>query len=228
MVGRAGRRGFDAIGYTIFFEANPDRVRELLYAPMQSITTATPINPETVLKLLILLEHNASELQRRSAHTALERLMQAPVGVRDSVQAAALNRSILHFSLLFLRHQLLVDRRGGPIGFSGLVSHVPEHSVAANTLAALIRFGALNRLAAPFRVAPSTRALLNQPQKQVEEARKEAKKELMQLLAYLFFHVRAQDKHRLAPLHPEIKVPRSLPLPVFQSLSLSGTLRPIS
>jgi hypothetical protein len=178
MGGRAGRRGFDTVGYTVFLGVTEAKVRKLLYSPLPQLETSTLMSVDTALKSLILYS------QAKDTSSALNRIRNlfGPCLCTNSIADPSEQHLIFRFSLEFLYQLNLIDSAAKPIGLAGFVSHLSEICPANYALAFLIICGTFDGLCDSYRLP----MLVNRSSEAVL-ARRRTRKEILNVLAHMLF-----------------------------------------
>lgn len=131
MSGRAGRRGFDTVGNVIFFGVPYARIASLVSSPLPTLRGHFPLTVTMVLRSFQLLSDCTAGAHAAAAKRAIANMLRQPF---FSSGRPHLQEQIGHhfrFSIEFLRQQLLLDARGRPLGYAGLVAHL-YHTEPAN------------------------------------------------------------------------------------------------
>lgn len=119
--GRAGRRGFDALGNVVFLGIVPEKVFRLLSSRLPDLNGHFPITTSLILRLATLLhESNNSQFAIRTINSILSQ-PRLYLGSPDSKMAVLHH---LRVSIEYLRRQSLLDINGSPLNFAGCVSHL--------------------------------------------------------------------------------------------------------
>lgn len=141
--GRAGRRGFDNIGYSVFFDIPPQKIANLIATPLPKIQYLPLLDVDTALRMLILFDQSKDKKQTKET---LQKLLKSP-HVDQTTEGPSLEHQLLfRFSLEFLFHLRLTDEKGRPTGLAGLVSHTAEISPANFALSYVILNGSLDSI----------------------------------------------------------------------------------
>ncbi|PGG98688.1 hypothetical protein GX51_06695 [Blastomyces parvus] len=119
--GRAGRRGFDALGNVVFQGLPYSKVCRLLSSRLPDLRGHFPITTSLVLRLFILLNESK---QAPNAVKMVNSLLSSPHIYLGGGEA---RDSVLHhlrFSIEFLRRNYLLSPDGAPLNFAGCISHL--------------------------------------------------------------------------------------------------------
>lgn len=143
--GRAGRRGFDMLGNVVFHGVSMGKIHRLMSSRLPDLNGHFPITTTLVLRLFTLLnESKDSPFAIRSVNALLSQ-PRLYLGGEES------KMTVLHhlrFSVEYLRRQFLLDSRGAPLNFAGLVSHLYFTENSAFAFHALLKDGYFHKLSA--------------------------------------------------------------------------------
>ncbi|KAK4988926.1 hypothetical protein LTR66_007187 [Elasticomyces elasticus] len=141
--GRAGRRGFDLLGNVVFQNISEAKVCRLLSSRLPDLNGHFPVTTTLVLRLFTLLSDSKNS---QYAVKAINSLLSQP---RLYMGGPAFKDQTLHhlrFSIEYLRRQYLLDSRGAPLNFAGLVSHLYFTENASFAFHALLKEGFFHEL----------------------------------------------------------------------------------
>lgn len=143
--GRAGRRGFDLLGNVVFQGVSDGKICRLLSSRLPDLNGHFPVTTTLVLRLFTLLHESQNS---KYAVKAINSLLSQP---RLYMGGPAFKDQTLHhlrFSIEYLRRQRLLDARGAPLNFSGLVSHLYYTENSSMAFHSLLKEGYFHRLCA--------------------------------------------------------------------------------
>jgi len=162
VIGRAGRRGMDLRGHTVFFGLPSDKVSRLIRSRLPSLLGNVVLSPSLVLRLLMrqsLLRDaveaapakRKEELQRhqREAAGACARMVELPLFAPSALLREQASHNF-HVCIQFLHAQGLLMRDDGgllaPNDLSALIAHLFFMEPANFAFLALLQSGYLARL----------------------------------------------------------------------------------
>lgn len=178
MAGRAGRRGFDHLGYTVFFDVGTQKIQELTFSPLHQLKSAVAVDIDTFLKMLIL--YSEADV-KSSLPQILSKLMILPLNRENDQQFKIDFQLFLRAGIEFFFRMKLVDEKCNPVGLARFVSGISQDSKSFSNfaLAYLIANHAFDEICQPFDLTQTAPA----------SERKEAKQKLLHVLSLLFFNV---------------------------------------
>lgn len=141
--GRAGRRGFDLFGNVVFHGLSQAKVNRLISSRLPSLQGHFPISTSLVLRMFSLIDGSQESLYSQKA---INQLLSQP---RLFLGGDSFKEQVLHhlrFSIEYLRRQHLIDARGSPINFAGLVGHLYYTQNGAFAFHALLKHGVLHTI----------------------------------------------------------------------------------
>jgi len=191
--GRAGRRGIDNLGHTIFFGINQPRVKELLYSPLQSLESSPTIDINTVLKMMIL--YNGYE-NKDNAISFLKKLIKRPLSIDCDVNGDVREKQLgVLYAVQFLNDIKLLDNKARPIGLSGLVSHIAEIFPVNILIHYLLISGAFDTICASYELTTQFENFSD-----LLKCRRACREYIMEILTHLIPFKRKDPKITLKPL----------------------------
>ncbi|KAK6333848.1 hypothetical protein TWF730_004030 [Orbilia blumenaviensis] len=182
--GRAGRRGFDLFGNVVFHGLPQAKVNRLISSRLPSLQGHFPISTSLVLRMFSLIDGS-----RESPYSqkAINQLLSQP---RLFLGGKRFREQVLHhlrFSIEYLRRQHLIDAKGRPINFAGLVGHLYYTQNSAFAFHALLKDGVLHSVCKDIDSKPQGTTLM-----------------LMSIMAHIFGRRRCKPLAELGPLMAEI------------------------
>ncbi|KAK6509847.1 hypothetical protein TWF481_004576 [Arthrobotrys musiformis] len=141
--GRAGRRGFDLFGNVVFHGLSQAKVNRLIGSRLPSLQGHFPISTSLVLRMFSLIDGSHESLYSQKA---INQLLSQP---RLCMGGDSFKEQVLHhlrFSIEYLRRQHLIDAKGRPINFAGLVGHLYYTQTSAFAFHALLKDGVLHTI----------------------------------------------------------------------------------
>eukprot|EP00026_Physarum_polycephalum_P001423 Phypoly_transcript_01424.p1 GENE.Phypoly_transcript_01424~~Phypoly_transcript_01424.p1 ORF type:complete len:1064 (+),score=194.19 Phypoly_transcript_01424:231-3194(+) len=202
MRGRAGRRGFDHAGNTIFCHFSLPRIASLLLSPMQPLLAIPALNIDSVLRAIIL---QSKVSDRSSVSRAVGRWLYTNPSMETLKEANPPAVFLFAIELLFRLH--LINKQAHPVGLSGLVAHNFDVYPANYVVSYLIQLGALDRIVEPFRLTSNSS----------KEDRKQTLISLISIFAYVAARV-VVKKDPNSPNQPTARVLPPLPDRVVTAL----------
>jgi hypothetical protein len=173
MSGRAGRRGYDAIGHVCFFAVPPRKVFRLLKSPLNSLRGHFPINTTLALKMS---DYHAQASDKKDATRALQPLLREPF-FADTYTGKHLLKQIeyyFRYTLDLLHSKALINSQAQSYGLSALAMQMHGADPSNYGFVALLESGHLARICKSF-----------------EQDKNRVARELLAVLAHLFFRVPA-------------------------------------
>jgi hypothetical protein len=173
MSGRAGRRGYDSIGHCIFFAVPPRKVFRLLKSPLNSLRGHFPINTTIALKMA---DYYSLAKDKKDAVTALTPLLREPFFV-DTYTGQHFRQQMnfyFRYSLDLLHSKALIDHKAQAYGLSTLATHMHSADPSNYGFVALLESGYLSKLCKGY-----------------EQDKNRVARELLSVLAHLFYRVPA-------------------------------------
>jgi replicative superfamily II helicase len=92
IIGRAGRRGHDKLGYIVFYGFTRQRMRELHIRSLQVIQTSSSLDITTVLKVMILEHASYEKFDRKKTTERLLRLLHPPLNSANEQKSEVSDR----------------------------------------------------------------------------------------------------------------------------------------
>ncbi|ETO13004.1 DEAD/DEAH box helicase, partial [Reticulomyxa filosa] len=127
MMGRAGRRGYDNVGYVIFFGIKPRRVAYLMTSHLTSLNGHFPINTTTSLRSIQLYNGYKSKDEQWAKQT-LKNLFQPPFSGRAIKSRVDLQiKHQFRYSLEYQLQHGMLSFQAEFKGLAGLVSHLHSY-----------------------------------------------------------------------------------------------------
>jgi superfamily II RNA helicase len=166
MAGRAGRRGYDLIGHTVFIGIGEQKVHRLITAEIPRLRGNFSLNPTFVLSQMMLLAQSEDSLTRKS----LAPMLVQPFFGYGNKQLSQQVAEYFYFAVQHMRREGLLDEEGKPLTATGIYAHLHAEEPANYAFAALLYSGVLHEVSEPTR----SRSVV-----EVEE-------ELLNLLCHLF------------------------------------------
>ncbi|KAF3922981.1 hypothetical protein ABW20_dc0102888 [Dactylellina cionopaga] len=182
--GRAGRRGFDLFGNVIFHGIPQEKVNRLISSRLPSLKGHFPISTSLVLRLFSLIDGSQESPYSRKAVSQLLSQSRLFLG-GDSFKEQVLHH--LRFSIEYLRRQHLIDARGQPINFAGLVGHLYYTENSAFAFHALIKEGVFHTICKDVEKKPQKTCMM-----------------LMLLMPHIFGRRRCKQPKEMSPEMLEI------------------------
>jgi superfamily II RNA helicase len=125
--GRAGRRGFDQDGNVIFFGIKTAKISRLLNANLPKMIGNTPTSLSLILRLFILTSQTGREDVAKDAVSRALCMLEHPLIARSDPKIVSQLKFFFMYASEYLVRQNLIDTKGNPVGFAGLVSHLHYH-----------------------------------------------------------------------------------------------------
>lgn len=119
--GRAGRRGFDALGNVVFHDIPPQRVFEIMSSRLPSLRGQFPTSVTLILRLFNLLHGTNNSDYACNAVKSLLSQNRLYLGGPETKLAVEHH---LRFSIDYLRRQNLLSKDGVPLNYSRIVGHL--------------------------------------------------------------------------------------------------------
>ena len=148
MAGRSGRRGYDNIGNVVFYGVPVRKISQFVNADLRSLDGLYPISCTLVLRLLLLASNSEN---KESAHKKAMVVLSHPF---FTYQKPSLQKQLQHFFLFVTDHlirQLLIDEKGVPLQFAGLVSHLHYFEPGNMVFVYLLRKGIFHDVCKPLK-----------------------------------------------------------------------------
>ncbi|KAF3097586.1 hypothetical protein TWF569_011327 [Orbilia oligospora] len=155
--GRAGRRGFDLFGNVVFHGLSQAKVNRLISSRLPSLQGHFPISTSLVLRMFSLIDGSQESIYSQKAINQLLSQSRLFLG-GDSFKEQVLHH--LRFSIEYLRRQHLIDARGRPINFAGLVGHLYYTQNSAFAFHTLLKDGVLHTICKDIDKKPRGTALM--------------------------------------------------------------------
>ncbi|KAK6517129.1 hypothetical protein TWF506_007005 [Arthrobotrys conoides] len=182
--GRAGRRGFDLFGNVVFHGLSQAKVNRLISSRLPSLQGHFPISTSLVLRMFSLIDGSHESPYSQKAINQLLSQSRLFLG-GDSFKEQVLHH--LRFSIEYLRRQHLIDARGRPINFAGLVGHLYYTQNSAFAFHALLKDGVLHSICKDIDKKPRGTVLM-----------------LMSVMAQIFGRRRCKAPAELGQIRTEI------------------------
>eukprot|EP00742_Colponemidia_sp_Colp-10_P008899 GILJ01009669.1.p1 GENE.GILJ01009669.1~~GILJ01009669.1.p1 ORF type:complete len:1596 (+),score=195.01 GILJ01009669.1:607-4788(+) len=120
MQGRAGRRGYEAVGNVIFFGFSPQQISRFMTAELPTIRGHMPLDTSTVLRLMTLVK----ECPDAAARDSIMRLLQVPFFCHRRVWLLDQVKHQFRFALWFLKNTSIIDNSGRNNKWAPIVTHL--------------------------------------------------------------------------------------------------------
>ncbi|XP_030048083.1 probable ATP-dependent RNA helicase DDX60 [Microcaecilia unicolor] len=143
MSGRAGRRGQDMTGNVFFYDIPLPKVERLIKANVPELKGQFPLSISLVLRLMVLTA-KADDKEDAKAK-ALSVLKYSLLSFKKPKYMEMLKLYFL-FSLQFLVQEEYLDKKGDPMGFAGLISHLHYHEPANFILVSFLLKGLFHKM----------------------------------------------------------------------------------
>jgi len=185
MSGRAGRRGYDAVGHVVFFAVPPRKMFRLLKSPLNSLRGHFPINTTLALKMV---DYYALASDKKDAGKALLPLLKEPF-FADTYTGKHLLPQIeyyFRYSLDLLHSKALINNLAQAYGLSTLATVMSAADPSNYGFVALLESGHLAKICKPF-----------------EQDKNRVARELLAVLSHLFFRVPAPAYVTKANFRPD-------------------------
>ncbi|KAK6533932.1 hypothetical protein TWF281_005275 [Arthrobotrys megalospora] len=182
--GRAGRRGFDLFGNVVFHGLSEAKVNRLISSRLPSLQGHFPISTSLVLRMFSLIDGSQESMYSQKAISQLLSQPRLFLG-GDSFKEQVLHH--LRFSIEYLRRQHLIDAKGKPINFAGLVGHLYYTQNSAFAFHVLLKEGVLHTICKDVDKKPQGTSLM-----------------LMSIMAHIFGRRRCKAPAELDQARAEI------------------------
>ena len=173
MSGRAGRRGYDNIGHVVFFAVPPRKIFRLLKSPLNSLRGHFPITTTLSLKMM---DYVSLAADKKDAERALQPLLKEPF-FADTYTGKHLREQIQYYfrySVDLLHEEALLNSKGQAYGLSTLATQMHAADPSNYGFVALLEAGHIANICKTY-----------------EQDKNAVARELLGLLAHLFYRVPA-------------------------------------
>lgn len=142
MSGRAGRRGYDLIGHTVFMGVPEHKVHRLITAEVPFLRGNFGLNPTFIARQLMLREQCDDTVTRRSL---VPMLIEPFFGFNDDWRKSQIVE-FFYFSVQHLVRAGWLDARGCARPLAGALAHLHDQEPANFAFFSLLASGALHQL----------------------------------------------------------------------------------
>jgi hypothetical protein len=162
MSGRAGRRGFDDVGYVCFFGVSPRKAFRWVKSPLAHISGYFPVTVNLTLRIMMYV--NGIKKQNWALET-FRALLSQPFHLGSEHERKCLSHQAkfhFRFALHYLYKKGLLDAQGKCRGMANLINHMPYRNCSVYPFVSLMEKGVLNEMCRDFRYhqAETARAVM--------------------------------------------------------------------
>lgn len=145
--GRAGRRGFDLRGHTVFFGIRREKVEYLIRSELPMLQGHLVVTPSMVLRLLIHESTTGPVPKGKSGAGAIRRLLENPF--LETLELMPLQLAhFFRFCVEYLRRERIVNEDLAPSDLAGFIAHIFWTEPANFAFSALLQAGVFEELCA--------------------------------------------------------------------------------